>query len=93
MFTGLKGAPLRRAGFRRSYRRPATRKAELEGLKVHELRHTPLWPLGDCRCQLEGGVHPSGSLVSCVDLDRYGHLYEVAGADVPDRLDALGVPA
>lgn len=62
VFTGQKGAPLRRAGFRRSYWQPATRKAELEGLKVHELRHTfvALW--------VAAGVNPKEVSV------RAGHL-------------------
>ena len=45
VFTGSKGAPLRRAGFRRWYWLPALRRVGLDGLKVHELRHTfvALW--------------------------------------------------
>jgi integrase len=89
VFMGRKGAPLRRAGFRRSYWQPATQKAELEGLKVHELRHTfvALW--------VAAGVNPkevsirAGHSSVAFTLDRYGHLYEDAGDDVPDRLDAL----
>jgi integrase len=89
VFTGEKGAPLRRAGFRRFYWQPATQKAELEGLKVHELRHTfvALW--------VAAGVNPkevsirAGHSSVAFTFDRYGHLYEDAGDDVPDRLDAL----
>ena len=89
VFTGQKGALLRRAGFRRSYWRPATREASLEGLKLHELRHTfvALW--------VAAGVNPkelsvrAGHSSVAFTLDRYGHLYEDAGEDVPDRLDAL----
>lgn len=45
VFTGHKGAPLRRSGFRRLWWQPATLAAGLEGLKVHELRHSfvALW--------------------------------------------------
>lgn len=40
-----KGGPLRRAGFRRSWWKPALLAADLPGLKFHELRHTfvALW--------------------------------------------------
>jgi integrase len=58
-------------------------------LKVHELRHTfvALW--------VAAGVNPkevsirAGHSSVAFTLDRYGHLYEDAGDDVPDRLDAL----
>jgi integrase len=40
VFTGPKGGCLRRAGFPRSWWRPAVAAAGLSGLKFHELRHT-----------------------------------------------------
>lgn len=45
VLTGSKGPPLRRAGFRRCWWRPAVAAAELDSLKFHELRHTfmSLW--------------------------------------------------
>ena len=58
VFTGHKGAPLRRSGFRRLWWQPSTKAAGLEGLKVHELRHTfvALWvdagaKSRKCRCE------------------------------------------
>ena len=53
------------------------------------IRHTfvTLW--------VAAGVNPkelsvrAGHLSVAFTLDRYGHLYEDAGEDIPDRLDAL----
>ena len=45
IFTGPKGAPVRRAGFHRCWWEPAITAAGLPHLKIHELRHTfvALW--------------------------------------------------
>ena len=89
VFTGPKGAPLRRAGFARLWWRPATMKADLEGLKVHELRHTfvalSIASGGDAR---KASIRAGHSSVAFT-LDRYGHLFE--DDDAPDmaKLDAL----
>jgi integrase len=94
VFTGSKGAPLRRAGFRRCYWLPAIAGAGLETIRVHDLRHTfvALW--------IRAGANPkevsvrAGHSSVAFTLDRYGHLYEDAEEAVPDRLDALlGHPA
>ena len=89
VFTGSKGAPLRRAGFRRCYWLPALRRVGLDGLKVHELRHTfvALWVAAG-RNPKEVSVAAGHSTVAFT-LDRYGHLYETTDEDVQDRLDAL----
>lgn len=89
VFTGPKGAPLRRAGFRRCWWQPATAKVGLKGLKFHELRHTfvAVW--------VAAGADPkdisvrAGHSSVAFTLDRYGHLYQDAEDDIPDRLDAL----
>jgi len=45
VFVGPQGGTLRLAGFRHRIWRPATRAAGLEGLRIHDLRHTAvaLW--------------------------------------------------
>ena len=94
VFTGPKGAALRRAGFRRCYWVPARDAAGLEGLKVHEMRHTfvALW-IDAGRNPKEVSVAAGHSSVAFT-LDRYGHLYEDKEDDLQDRLDALlGDPA
>jgi hypothetical protein len=45
VFTARQGGPLRVTGFRARVGRPATRAAGLDGLRIHDLRHTAvaLW--------------------------------------------------
>lgn len=89
MFTGLRGQPLRRAGFRRSWWQPAVRAAGLEPLTFHELRHTfvSLWVALNVNPK-EISVRAGHSSVAFT-LDRYGHLYDRSDDAVSDRLDAL----
>ena len=84
-----KEATLRRAGFRRGWWRPATKAAGLLGLKFHELRHTfvALWVAAGADPK-EVSVRAGHSSVAFT-LDRYGHLYQDAEDDIPERLDAL----
>ncbi len=89
VFTGPKGAPLRRAGFHRCWWAPATGQAGLEGLKVHELRHTfvALWV--DAGENLKSVSVRAGHSSVAFTQDRYGHLYEHRDPEIQDRLDAL----
>jgi hypothetical protein len=69
--------------------RPATRAAGLDGLRIHDLRHTAvaLW--------IAAGANPkevaarAGHASVSFTLDRYGHLYPEADTALRDRLDAL----
>ncbi len=89
VFTGFKGGALRRAGFRRSWWRPAITTAGLAGLKFHELRHTfvALWVAAGADPK-EVSIRAGHSSVAFT-LDRYGHLYQDTEDDIPERLDAL----
>ncbi|MGH2752278.1 MAG: tyrosine-type recombinase/integrase [Actinomycetota bacterium] len=89
VFTGPKGGALRRAGFRRSWWRPAIKAAGLPGLKFHELRHTfvAMWVAAGADPK-EVSVRAGHSSVAFT-LDRYGHLYHDAEDDILERLDAL----
>jgi integrase len=89
VFTGPKGAPLRRAGFRRCWWRPATRLAGLDWLKVHELRHTfvALWVDAGAGVK-EVSVRAGHSSVAFT-LDHYAHLYEDRSDALADQLDVL----
>jgi integrase len=89
VFTGPKGALLRRAGFHRVWWRPAIATVGLPGLKFHELRHTfvALWVAAGANPK-EVSIRAGHSSVAFT-LDRYGHLYEDAEDEIPDRLDAL----
>jgi integrase len=89
VFVGPQGGTLRLAGFRHRIWRPATRAAELDGLRIHDLRHTAvaLW--------IAAGANPkevaarAGHTSVSFTLDRYGHLYPEADQALRDRLDAL----
>jgi integrase len=89
VFSGPKGGVLRRAGFRRSWWRPAIKAAGLPDLKFHELRHTfvALWVAAGADPK-EVSVRAGHSSVAFT-LDRYGHLYQDTEDDTPERLDAL----
>lgn len=89
VFVGPKGAPLRRTGFHRCWWAPANRRAGLEGLKVHELRHTfvALWV--DAGENLKSVSVRAGHSSVAFTQDRYGHLYENREPEIQDRLDAL----
>jgi integrase len=89
VFTAPHGGPLRVTGFRARVWRPATRKVGLDGLRIHDLRHTAvaLW--------IAAGANPkevaarAGHASVSFTLDRYGHLYPEADTALRDRLDAL----
>jgi integrase len=89
VFTGPKGASLRRAGFRRCWWKPAVRIAGLDGLKVHKLRHTfvALWVDAGAGVK-EISVRAGHSSVAFT-LDNYGHLYEDRSDALAERLDDL----
>jgi integrase len=87
VFALSNGGPLRTASFRTRVWRPATRAAGLEGLRIHDLRHTAvaLW--------IAAGAGPkdvatrAGHMSVSFTLDRYGHLYPEADRALRDRLD------
>ena len=89
VFTAPKGGPLRVIAFRARIWRPATRTAGLDGLRIHDLRHTAvaLW--------IAAGANPkevaarAGHTSVSFTLDRYGHLYPESDAALRDRLDAI----
>jgi integrase len=89
VFTAPQGGPLRVTAFRARVWRPATRAAGLDGLRIHDLRHTAvaLW--------IAAGANPkevaarAGHASVSFTLDRYGHLYPEADTALRDRLDVL----
>jgi integrase len=91
VFTAPQGGPLRVIAFRARVWRPATRRAGLDDLRIHDLRHTAvaLW--------IAAGAGPkevatrAGHTSVSFTLDRYGHLYPEADTALRDRLDALYV--
>ena len=76
-------------------RKPQLRvgNAELDGLRIHDLRHTAvaLWIAAGASPK-EVAVRAGHTSTSFV-LDRYGHLFPESDAALRDRLDELFVPA
>jgi hypothetical protein len=91
VFTAPQGGPLRVNGFRLQVWRPPTRAAGLDGLGIHDLRHTAvaLW--------IAAGANPkevsarAGHASVRFTLDRNGHLYSEADDALRTRLDAFYV--
>jgi integrase len=76
--------------FRARTWRPATKAAGLEGLRIHDLRHTAvaLWIAAGASPK-EVAAALAGHTSVSFTLDRYGHLYPHSYATLRDRLDAL----
>jgi len=95
VFTAPKGGPLRVIAFRARIWRPATRTAGLDGLRIHDLRHTAvaLW-IAAAANPKEVAARAGHTSVSFT-LDRYGHLYPESDARPPRPAvlaRAVGVP-
>jgi DNA-binding CsgD family transcriptional regulator len=88
-----KGGTLRAINFRRRIWTSAVRAADLNGLRIHDLRHTAvaLW--------IAAGASPkevarrAGHTSVKTVLDVYGHLYDEADVALRERLEAMFVPA
>lgn len=86
VFPSPHGGLIQPATWRTRFWLPATRAAGLEGLRIHDLRHTAvsLW--------IASGGHPksvstrAGHSSVAFTLDRYGHLYPDADEALADRL-------
>jgi integrase len=89
VFAGPEGGVLRVTHFRQRCWRPAVKAAGLEGLRIHDLRHTAvaLW--------IAAGANPkevparAGHASVSFTLDRYGHLYPEADLTLRERLEAI----
>ena len=89
IFTLPAGNPVYRGMFWPRVWEPAVKKAGLDGLRIHDLRHTYV------SLMVAAGANPkevsvwAGHSTVAFTLDRYGHLYDEHGHDVADRLDQL----
>jgi hypothetical protein len=89
VFKAQGGGQLRISNFRRNLWRPAVADANLEGLRIHDLRHTAvaLWIAAGASPK-EVAARAGHTSVSFV-LDRYGHLFPEADTALRARLDGL----
>jgi len=89
VFARADGGPLAIHNWRSRVWRPTVRRAGLEGLRIHDMRHTAvsLWIAAgaDPRQVATWAGHSSVSTV----LDRYGHLYAHREKAVMGALDEL----
>lgn len=89
VFPAPAGAVWRKDNFMARIFRPAVRRADLEPLRFHDLRHTY------AALMVAAGAHPKllqaqlGHTSINVTLNTYGHLFPDAFADVGDALDRL----
>jgi integrase len=89
IFTTVTGGPLYRGTFWPKVWTPAVRRAGVDGLRIHDLRHSYV------SIMVAAGANPkevsvwAGHSSVSFTLDRYGHLYDEHGDDVADRLDQL----
>jgi integrase len=90
VFPGPSGGVLRASNFRHRFWLPAVRAAGVDGLRVHDMRHTA------AALAIAAGAHPKalqerlGHASIAMTLDRYGHLFPSLGQAVADELDRLG---
>ena len=89
VFRAPGGGTLRTSNFRRNFWRPAILAANLDGLRIHDLRHTAvaLWIAAGASPKevAQRAGHTSVSFV----LDRYGHLFPEADTALRAHLDEL----
>jgi len=88
VFGSPQGGALRLSNFRHRVWSPALEGTDLEGVRIHDLRHTAASIL------INQGLHPKivqqhlGHSSIVVTMDRYGHLYPSDTERVQDVLDA-----
>jgi integrase len=88
VFGSPRGGALRLSNFQHRVWSPALEGTDLEGVRIHDLRHTAASIL------INRGLHPKivqqhlGHSSIVVTMDRYGHLYPSDTERVQDALDA-----
>jgi integrase len=82
IFSAPKGGPLRSSPFRQTVWKPAVEAADLEQLRIHDLRGTAASLMISSGANIKAVQRQLGHASAAMTLDLYGHLYE-------DDLDAL----
>jgi integrase len=82
LFADERGGYLRNTNWRRRAFDPASTKARLTPLRVHDLRHTAASLAIHARASVKAVQSQLGHRSATMTLDRYGHLW-------PDELDTL----
>lgn len=91
VFTSPEGGPFRLNSWRRRVWAPALAAAGIEALRVHDLRHTAISIWIATGANLLEISKRAGHTKTTFTLDRYGHLFPDADADLAARLDSIFV--
>lgn len=89
VFTAPQGGPLRRSLFARRVWAPAVKRAGLDSITFHGLRHSFVAILVDAGCNVREVSEWAGHNNVAFTLTRYGGLFEDGADEAVDRLDAL----
>jgi integrase len=92
VFTAPSGGPLFRAWSQNSLR-PAARRAHLDGITFHGLRHSFVAIMVAAGCNVREVSEWAGHNSVAFTLTRYGGLFEDGTDAAVDRLDALLTPS
>ncbi len=92
VFRGAGGSAIRAGSFRSRFWVPALARADLTGLRMHDLRHTAVstWIAHGASAK-EVQVWAGHSSLATV-FDRYGHLFPGGEDPVMDSIDAEAAP-
>lgn len=90
VFVSRSGGAIRHRDWLRYIWRPAIRRAGLEGLNPHELRHTAASLLIAAGADPKSVQEQLGHTTITITYDVYGHLFDQHLDEVLDRLDDAG---
>lgn len=90
VWTAPKGGPLRGGAFRRRVWLPAVADAGLDGLRMHDLRHTAVALWISAGASVKALTTWAGHSSASTTLDRHGHLFDDAHTENVERLDITG---
>jgi integrase len=86
VFRTVNGKPLHHGYFWTAYWTPAVRAAGLQGLRVHDLRHTHVAWLIQANTPLPVIMRRLGHASIAITIDRYGHLMPEVDASAADAM-------
>lgn len=89
VFRSPEGAPLRHTNFMRDIWRPATKRAELDWVTPHVLRHTAATLLIDAGASIKDVQRHLGHADAAVTLNIYSSVMEGRSDDLVKRLEAI----
>jgi integrase len=88
VFTSPQGQPVRVSTFRARAFATACKRANLPGLRIHDLRHTAVSLWMRAQVDLVRVKKWAGHTSSTFTVDRYGHFFPADDAAILDRLNA-----